>query len=212
MSPNIYDLCSAIHVNRDYIERMFEAVRLKPVLPYRLMILGHGRSGKDTIAQMFANALGYHYGGSTSLGVKPIITYSITQSLDPVVNDQCYDDRHTYRQYWFDACNMLRRIDPLIIIKCQLAIGDFMLGNRSKEEFINGLDYWRPTSVIWMARRVAPVDPTLEFTRSDITIECNKRSIHHITMGNNDSLDVLRQQVDNALRFLPTSALSRSHE
>ena len=197
---NIFDVCSAISHNRGYIDHCYEMAESAKNLEYRICIVGHGRSGKDTAAAILAEQLGYKINGSTSYGVIPLVTYALTGRTDITAQNACYGERHNNRMYWYDFCNLLRRVDPLLLLKLTLAQTDMIVGTRSKEEFCNSLDYFKPLNVLWMERRGIPVDPTLEYDRAYVADECNKRGIRHTTIGNNDDVSTLEQQLAWAIK------------
>ena len=199
MEANIFQSCRAVAHNIGYIEACYIEAEKALQLEHRICIVGHGRSGKDTAALILGELLGYKGFGSTSYGVIPLVTYAMTGRTDMGAQKQCYNERHDHRMFWFDFCNLLRRIDPLMLLKLTLAQTDFVVGTRSKEEFCNSLDYFKPLNVLWMSRKGIPDDPTLEFDHAFVVEECNARGIRHTIVGNNDSIDVLKQQLAYAV-------------
>ena len=199
VSPTIYDVVEAVAHNRNYIYDAFNDASAHELLQYRVLIVGHGRSGKDTVAALLAEKFGYRLGGSMSYAVIPLITYSLTGRTDAYMQEYCYKHRHNNRKYWYDYCNLLRQIDPLLLVKLTLSTTDFIIGIRDKDEFINSLDYFKPHNVLWIERKGTPVDPTMDYDRLFVSEQCNPRGIRHTTVGNNDSVDVLSVQLDNLI-------------
>lgn len=187
----IFRVCEAVSHNLGYIKHCYTTCHEALNREYRVMFVGHGRSGKDTAAGILGELLGYRGVGSTSYGVIPLVTFALTGRTDIATQNACYADRHNNRPYWFDFCNLLRRIDPLMLLKLTLATTDFVIGTRSKAEFDHAIEFYKPTNVFWMERRGIPHDPTLEFDRSYVAERCNAHGIRHTTLGNNDDLDCL---------------------
>ncbi len=199
-NANIYDCCLAVAANIDYIDSCFAVAERHKLLTYRISICGYGRAGKDTVASLLANQFGYKYGGSTSFGINPLICSALFGVNDQETQKKCYETRHANRLFWYDFCNLLRRIDPLMLIKLNLVNSDFIIGTRSREEFVNSLDYFKPHNVLWITRKGTPDDPTLDYSREFVAEECNKRGIRHTTIGNNDDVATLNQQLANCVR------------
>jgi hypothetical protein len=198
-SPDRLKLCLSIAHNIHYITDAYNKALIKLQLPKRYVVVGHGRSGKDTVASMLCQKLRYNYGGSTSSGTLPLVCYSLYGRTDIPTQQYCYDTRHQNRAYWYDFCNLLRIIDPLMLLKLTLSQTDVIVGTRSEEEFVNSLDYFKPTHVVWVDRKNIPPDPTLEFNFAFCMQESVLRGVRCTSVGNNDTLDVLSQQIDTLI-------------
>lgn len=197
----MYNVVRSVAHNINYIQSALWESKQHEKLKYRIMISGHGRTGKDTAATILADMFGYRAGYSTSFAVLPLVCYSLHGCLDLPTQEECYAERHKDRTYWYNYCNMLRVIDPHMLIKLTLAQTDFIVGTRDKSEFVNALDFFKPNNVLWMEREGVAVDPTMDYDRSFVAAECNKRLIRHTTVGNNDSVDVLTQQLQNLVKM-----------
>lgn len=169
----------SIIANAPYIRDCLSKYSQKKI-ETRILIVGRGRSGKDTVAEYLSQRLGLLYNGSTSYSVLPLIAYSLNMAAD-----ECYSRRHENRMYWFDYCNLLRDIDPHVLIKLTLSFSDMLVGTRSVIEFVHALKLFNPQTVIWVERDV-PDDPTLEFDRvqAGALSVCNNSNF--ITVDNNN--------------------------
>ncbi|MDE1971332.1 MAG: hypothetical protein KGI50_07200, partial [Patescibacteria group bacterium] len=113
---DIYDVVLSVAANIDYIKKQFVDFELSNhSLSTRILIVGHGRSGKDESALYLGRRLGLRYTGSTSLAVRPLLAHAIYGKNDLLTQEHCYAHRHEDREYWYEYCNLLRRIDPLML-------------------------------------------------------------------------------------------------
>ena len=197
---DMLDVIDAIAHNMNYIRSAYDTADYhNESLEHRIMVVGHGRHGKDTVAEILATELKLRLQGSTSYAVIPLLSYALEGTTTIDDQELCYAGRHDNRKYWYDFCNMLRVIDPLMLIKLVLSRSDIIIGTRSKIEFTAALDYFKPFNVIWVQRRGFPDDPTMDYSRADVAVECNKRDIRHTTLGNNDDIPTLRQQIKSLI-------------
>lgn len=143
----------------------------------KILIIGHGRSGKDTVAQILSNVTGLKWGGVSSYMCK-----MVAEKLG-VPPDEAWENRHKNREKWRAIIDEHRKDDPACIVKEMLAEGySIIAGLRPRAEF----DAVKPmfNHTIWVERDV-PSDPTLELTKEDATI----------TIGNNSTLGELGRKV-----------------
>lgn len=193
---NNYVVALSVAHNINYIETRFAMFERSATLEKRIIVCGHGRSGKDTASQILAKRLGYRFSGSTSQAVLPLITYSIYGYIDQETLADCYEQRHVNRGYWFDYCNMLRTIDPFMLLKLSLSYSDILSGTRSCEELANGVALFNPTHVLWIHRDV-PKDPTLEYDRDFACDLVSVTSTQFVDIYNDGSLLELTDQLES---------------
>ena len=216
--PDIYDVVEAISANIDYVREKFkEYEEVRRMINPRILIVGPGRCGKDTACEYLSKKLVYKFGGSTSWSVAPIMACLLWQtggnqtpegqpnvpwrdlsdSEKKNLTDYYYSKRHEHRKYWYDYCNMLRRIDPFLLLKLTIGQSWILAGTRSYEELDNAIKLFDPQLVVWPDRDV-PEDPTLEFTFGDV---CNyktpERSI--IMVDNAGDLESFQNNLDQLM-------------
>ncbi|MDE2438782.1 MAG: hypothetical protein KGN01_05330 [Patescibacteria group bacterium] len=191
---DIYDVVLSVAANIDYIKKQFVDFELSNhSLSTRILIVGHGRSGKDESALYLGRRLGLRYTGSTSLAVRPLLAHAIYGKNDLLTQEHCYAHRHEDREYWYEYCNLLRRIDPLMLIKLCLSFSDILVGTRSFEELNNAVKVQRPTHILWLERSV-PIDPTLEFRYDDLLQYARMANV--IRVDNTGSIEELYNNLD----------------
>lgn len=99
----------------------------------KILVLGHARHGKDTIAEILAYALGLTYRSSSlaaaERAVYPVLSYRYGyQSLE-----ECYEDRANHRSEWFELISAYND-PPFRLAQEILQEADIYVGMRSKQE------------------------------------------------------------------------------
>lgn len=135
----------------------------------RLGILGHGRAGKDTMADRLVATTPLRYGGSTSLHLLPYFVAwkhgvplaDVQAGRHRALCDREYARRHDARREWFDLANAIRGDDPGAFVRPALAGGELLVGVRDYRE----VDYARAHDLVdafvWVHNDRVPVDPTV---------------------------------------------------
>ena len=142
----------------------------------RILIVGHGRSGKDTAAEILSKITGIPYAGSTSWAAKERVAGVL--GVHPQI---AWEERHKNRDKWKRICDKLRETDQTILIRDAL----FSVNHRDRSDgFLTG---WRGIvagvrdyaelkaakleglfhHILWIDNYRVPVDPTVTFTPDD---------------------------------------------
>lgn len=138
------------------LPRISDSKRLDPTLP-RLLIAGHGRSGKDTMGEWLEEHTPLKYGGSTSEHLAPFV--AARQGVDVM---EAFRARHEHRQLWWDTGCEIRSDDPACLVRKVLEGGHLVVGNRQTCEVRAAKATGLIDLAIWVDRDVPP-DPTQEF-------------------------------------------------
>ena len=125
----------------------------------KLYIVGWKRSGKDHAGEYLREAIGLEYESSSYFAAKHFI-FSLMNTIgwDYADVDECFEDRHSNRKFWFDA------------------ITRFNTPDRNKEELQAARDRWSDCLVIWIDAegRVEPESEdscTITKDQADIIID-----------------------------------------
>lgn len=132
----------------------------------KILIVGHGRSGKDEAAQFMHEHLGFRYGGSTSWAALPLMANHL--GLHPM---HAWEQRHNLRQIWRSHLDYLRRGDPCLLMR--IALGDdanIITGVRGGPEIDAAISEGLFDHIVWINRPGTPVDPTVDFGPDKATI------------------------------------------
>jgi hypothetical protein len=127
-----------------------------------LMICGHGGAGKDYAAEYICSRTPLVYSGSTSWLVAPLVAASLGTELKST-----FEERRLYRNFWYEFCNEVRKNDPTLLAKMNLAEGDMVVGPRDDFEVYETVSSGMVELVLWIDNpRVTP-DPTVKIGPED---------------------------------------------
>ncbi len=99
----------------------------------KILVMGHARHGKDTVAEMIAEERCLSFTSSSKFCAKKIMWPLLHTYYDNV--QACFDDRGNNRVKWFDAITDFNRPDPSALGKAIFAEHDIYCGIRSRREF-----------------------------------------------------------------------------
>ena len=157
-----------------------------------LLIIGHGRHGKDTVAEGLVERMPTLSFVSSSLFVAQTVVRGDLENIgiDYLTLEDCYEDRVNHREFWRYSiaryCNPPERMAQEI-----LADHDIYVGMRTRREFVAA----RPLfdEVIWVDRsQILPPEPSCELTEWDATYYFN----------NNFGAEDLVHELDDLQDFL----------
>jgi hypothetical protein len=69
----------------------------------KLLVIGHGRHGKDTVCEMLRDDYGYTFESSSRFCSKLFIYNDLKDKYGYANEEECYADRHNHRAEWYDA-------------------------------------------------------------------------------------------------------------
>jgi hypothetical protein len=99
----------------------------------KILIIGHGRHGKDTVGDFLAEIFG--------LPVKSSSEFVAERAVFPLVSDlypdwrACYEDRASHRELWFHAIRAYNLRPGPMLAQQMLVDFDVYTGMRSRAEF-----------------------------------------------------------------------------
>lgn len=137
----------------------------------KLFIVGHGRHGKDTVAEFLRDTYGLTF-ESSSMFCAEHICRPWMQDLGVTYNSfrECYADRHNYRLEWYKAISAYNEKEPSRLSREIFESYDMYVGIRSREEFLASKHL--ADLSIWVEAwdRHPEPDPTCKILRSDCDI------------------------------------------
>ena len=158
----------------------------------KILIIGHGRHGKDTVAEMlglYANMTCT----SSSYQAAEVIFPSINAfraavpSMAPYETAlEAFDDRHSNRMIWKELISLYTAFDKAALAKLVLQQSDIYVGMRCEEEYIASFDLF--DHVIWV-----DASPRLEESDPSMGIPYSNTAMIHI--DNSGDLDDLLENV-----------------
>ncbi len=150
----------------------------KPKKMPRLLIIGHGRHGKDTLAEIFNLDHGMKFKASSMAASEIFIYRVLKDKYGYETPEECFNDRANHRSEWYDLICLYNKRDKARLAKDIMKSSDCYVGMRDKEEIDECLRQGVFDLIIWVdASNRLPREPKDSFnitTKSaDILISNN---------------------------------------
>jgi hypothetical protein len=100
-----------------------------------LLIIGHGRHGKDTVCEILRDRYGFQFQSSSEFCAQKFIYDRLRHKYDYISFEQCYQDRHNHRSEWYDMIHAYCADDYARLGRDIFAENDIYCGLRNKSEF-----------------------------------------------------------------------------
>ncbi len=167
-----------------------------PPTGVKLFVLGHGRHGKDTVAEMILERTGLTF-NSSSYHVCERLIWPACQAIGRYASiEECYADRHNRRAEWYDHITMYNTPDRARLSREIFAEHDIYVGIRNRDEFVEAKNV--SALAIWVdASKRKPPEPA-----SSMTI---LREDADIVIDNNGDLDALKRNLEPVIEMLEHS-------
>jgi len=101
----------------------------------KLLIIGHGRHGKDTVCDILREEFEYSFDSSSSFCAKKFIYDELKHKYGYTSYEQCYQDRHNHRSEWYDMIHAYCQDDYARLGREIFAENSVYCGLRNKAEF-----------------------------------------------------------------------------
>tara|TARA_B110000046_G_scaffold184770_1_gene224180 strand:- start:1107 stop:1712 length:606 start_codon:yes stop_codon:yes gene_type:complete len=134
---------------------------LKP----KLLVIGHGRHGKDTVSEILCNEFKLSFISSSMFACKKFIYRDLKDKYNYKSIEECYDDRHNHRSEWYNAIAGYCESDPSQLGKDIFSEHDIYCGLRNVREFTEMQKQKVFDACIWVDRsRHLPPENSLSMT------------------------------------------------
>lgn len=101
----------------------------------KLLVIGHGRHGKDTVCEMLRDQYDYSFESSSRFCSKLFMYDQLKDKYGYDSEEQCYADRHNHRTEWYDAICAYNVPDASRLGREIFSAHDIYCGLRNKKEF-----------------------------------------------------------------------------
>jgi hypothetical protein len=164
----------------------------------KLLVIGHGRHGKDTVCEILRDEYNFSFESSSQFCSKLFIFDQLKEKYGYANEIECYADRHNHRAEWYDAICAYNVPNAALLGTNIFKEHNIYCGLRNKKEFFAMKNAGVFDYAIWVDRSEhLPLEP-----RSSMTIE---QWMTDYTIDNNGSLEDLKfnvkQFIDSKLNF-----------
>jgi hypothetical protein len=161
----------------------------------KLLVIGHGRHGKDTVCEILREKYNFNFESSSGFCSKKFIFNNLKEKYNYQSDEQCYEDRHNHRQEWYEMISSYCKPDAARLGREIFQEHDIYCGLRNKREF----HAMKNTGVFDYAIWVDRSDCLPEEPRSSMNLEI---WMADYVIDNNGSLDELYRSVEDLMTFL----------
>ena len=144
----------------------------------RLLIIGHGRMGKDSMAEILRDEYGMTF-ESSSQSASDIFLYDLLkEKYGYETSEECFEDRHNHRQEWHEAIKEYNKDDKAKLAKGIVERTGCYVGMRDREEIKECVKQKLFDLIVWVdASDRLPEEPATSFnidkSCADVIIENN---------------------------------------
>lgn len=163
----------------------------------KLLIIGHGRHGKDTVCEILQEKFGYKFRSSSDYCAEKLVYPLLKDKYGYATYQEAYADRHNHREEWYNIIHGYCQVDHSRLGREIFQDHDIYCGLRNKAEFhamknLGIFDY-----AIWVDRsdHLPPEDQksmTLQQWMADFTID-NNGSLDDLVRNTTQLLTTLMQ-------------------
>lgn len=164
------------------------------ILP-KLLVIGHGRHGKDTVCEILRDNYGFSFESSSRFCSQLFIFDQLKDQYGYTNEEDCYADRHNHRAEWYDAICAYNIPDPSRLGREIFTAHDIYCGLRNKKEF----HAMRNTDVfdyaIWVDRSdYLPLEDPTSMSLTPWMADC--------TIDNNGTLEELHFNTNQLIKSI----------
>lgn len=163
----------------------------------KILILGMGRHGKDSMAEHLLNQYGYTFSSSSEFAAKTFIFDSLKDVLDYSTWQECFEDRHNHRALWHELIRAYTKENPSRLAEEVLAAGnDIYVGMRSDIEVNCCIEKGLFDLIIWV-----DAEERLGITEGDCSMTVPK-NMADIIITNNTTREDFKWKLNNLMRVI----------
>jgi len=158
----------------------------------KLLILGHGRHGKDTVGEMLSKK-GFTFQSSSRAACEIFLYDFLKPHYGYESIEECYEDRHNHRALWYQLICEYNERDSCRLAREILKTSDVYVGMRATKEVETCITQGLFNLVIWVERDLPQEDSS--------SFNINK-GIADIIITNNGNLEELELKVSRLAHCL----------
>ena len=144
----------------------------------KILILGNGRHGKDTLGELFNKYFGLTFMSSSQASADFFLYNQLKDKYGYTTSEECFEDRVNHREEWYQAICDYNKDNRARLAQDILSRSDCYVGMRDKEEFKECVKQKLFDIIIWVdASKRLPLEPGTSFninmSDADIIVENN---------------------------------------
>lgn len=144
----------------------------------KLLIIGHARHGKDSLAEILSVEYGLTFVSSSQAAADIFIYDELKDKYGYTNSVECFEDRVNHRAEWYDMICDYNKDDKAKLAKGILELADCYVGMRDRSEIVECMKQGLFDLIVWVdASERLPLESENSFnidkTCADIIIENN---------------------------------------
>lgn len=151
----------------------------------KILIVGHARHGKDTVAEVLVEDYGLTFASSSYFAAKEVVRPALAAAgIHYESLDDCYEDRGNHRAFWYDQISAYNSENKSRLCERILSAHDIYVGMRSDEEYQASKGLF--DLILWVdasGRGVAPepeTSMTIKFNPAEMVLVDNSGTIEDL--------------------------------
>jgi len=152
----------------------------------KLLILGHGRHGKDTFAEILRDEFSLMFESSSQAAADIFIYDVLKDKYKYKTSEECYEDRSNHRAEWYNLIRDYNNEDRAKLAKGILGRADCYVGMRDRGEIDECMKQELFDLIVWVdASERLPLEPADSFNidKSCILFYKSIRYRHELDRG-----------------------------
>lgn len=163
----------------------------------KLLVIGHGRHGKDTVCEILRDEYGYTFESSSKFCSKLFIYDNLKDKYGYANEEECYADRHNHRAEWYNAICDYNVPDAATLGREMFDAYDIYCGLRNKREFFAMQNTGVFDYCIWVDRSKY----LMPESKDSMSLE---QWMADFTIDNNGTLDDLWFNIKQLMSYIHT--------
>ncbi len=171
----------------------------------KLLILGHGRHGKDTVAEILNEKFGMTFQSSSQAAADIFLYEKLKNKFGYKTPEECYADRHNHRALWHKEISEYNTPDKSKLAQGIMRDNDIYVGMRCSEELQACINIGLFDYIIWV-----DAGNRIDYKEGSDSFNIDESfSDYHI--DNSGTFEELEQKVYNMYNELMSDKIDKEH-
>jgi len=156
----------------------------------KILIIGHARHGKDTVAQFLKDLYGYEFKSSSQAASEIFLYDRLKVKYGYKTPEECFEDRVNHRAEWHDLICDFNKDDHAKLAKAIMSTNDIYVGMRSNREAESCIEQGVFDLILGVFNPMHPLEP-----RDSFDIDLWQKS--DLILSNSGTLADLERKIKN---------------